>query len=156
MSSPVKRGSRLGGTTTERPQPFGPGGLDAHRRLYHRAQTTGHLRDVIGQSGSLTDDSAVGVHHRHRFPFHQSGDPAQQIERIGPGPLRVGVGEVSTEVSETDRPEKGVGQRVGHHVGVAVSGQPGHAGNDDAPEDEGPSREGREPVNVETLTDPDP
>jgi hypothetical protein len=63
---------------------------------------------------------------------------------------------MTTEISETDGPEKGVGQRVGHHVGVAMSGQPHHTGDRDTPEDEGPARERREAMDVESLTHPDP
>ena len=48
---------------------------------------------------------------------------AQQAERVGARPGRVGVGEVLAEVAEAGGAEQGVGGGVGDDVGVAVAGQ---------------------------------
>ena len=71
----------------------------------------------------------------------QGAHPGQELEGVGPGPGRIGVGEVPAEIPEADGAEQGVGQGVGHHVGVAVPGQAGHTGDGDPPEDEGPAGE---------------
>ena len=51
-------------------------------------------------------------------------DIGEDAHRVGSFPLRVGVGIVLTDVTETGSAEQGVGDGMGDHIGVAVPDEP--------------------------------
>ncbi len=139
------------------PQPLGPGGLHVDRRTEHRGQPFRHLVHERGQPGTLGHHRAVGVDRRPSGLTGQVHHPGQDVQAVGPLPRRVGVGGVAAEVAEPGRPEHGVGDGVGHGVGVAVALEgPGPLPGDDHPaQDQRAGRVVAEPVDVESLADPD-
>ena len=106
------------------PEPFGAGGLDRHRCAEDPAQVLAHGVGVRSQTRRVRHDRAVRVRAGEALRGGEADDLGQQRQAVGALPLRVGVGEVAAEVAEADRAEHGVGQCVGHRVGVAVAGEP--------------------------------
>ena len=107
------------------------------------------------QPGRLEHHGAVDVLRLPAGGPHVGHRPAQQVDRVGPGPRRVGVGEVLADVAQPGRAQQRVGDRVGDHVGVAVPGRPALARERHAAEDERTVRVVGEGVHVEALPDPD-
>ena len=68
---------------------------------------------------------------------------AQQLDRVGAAPARVGVGEVLADVAEPGRAEQRVGDRVGDDVGVAVAARPRPPANATPPSTSGRDRDRR-------------
>ena len=109
----------------------------------HRAPASAARRSTE-QSTLPTDQPAVA---------HVGGDPAQQLDRVGAGQRRIGVGEALADVAETGRAEQRVGDGVGDGVAVAVPDETGHIGEHAAAEHERPLRVVAEAVDVEALAD---
>ena len=66
---------------------------------------------------------------------------AQQLHRVRVLPLRIAVGKELADVPGTGRAENSIGERVGHRVGIRMSGQPVRVRDGDAAQDERPARD---------------
>lgn len=106
------------------------------------------------QLGRFDHDGAVGVDDAVAGRGRLGDDRAQQLDAVGIGPRRIGVGEVIAEVAEAGSAEHRIGERVRDRVGVAVPGQPAGVGNAHTAEDQRPRRLRRERVHVDALTHP--
>ena len=77
----------------------------------------------------------------------------EQGHAVGALPHGVGVGEVPAEVAQAHRAQHGVGQRVAHGVGVAVTAETPGALDHHAAQDERAVRVLGEAVHVDALSD---
>ena len=134
---------------------LGPRGLHAHRCARATAPRRRPMSSVCSASrgrSHTTVQSAFTT--RMPWPRHHGHHPGQQGHGVGPGPRRIGVGEVTAQVAEAGRPEQGVGQGVGHRrrrrCGRPVRPRRGWC---TPPEDEGAAGVPREAVDVEALAD---
>ena len=79
---------------------------------------------------------------------------AEQLDRIGAGPTRIGVGKVLADVAEPGRPEERVGAGMCDDVSVAVAVEPALAREDTPTEHQDAARIVAEAMDVEALADP--
>ena len=111
----------------ERADALGPGRLDRDGRARARAEPFGHGRGVRGQAGrsATTVQSALAQPKPSAAAMRTTS--VRRAMLSAPSQAGSRVGEVPAEVAQTDRAEQGVGQGVGHDVGVAVAGEPRRA-----------------------------
>ena len=127
--------------------------LHVHGVLGHAERAGERRRDrrpVRQQLRALQQHGGVDVADGQAGRRERRDDVAQQPERVGVLPLRLGVGEVRADVAQACGAEQRVDHRVREHVGVGVAGEPLLVGHLDAAEDQPPP--GREAVGV----DPEP
>ena len=95
----------------------GDGGTDGIGQvLLHLGAGRRQLR-VVG------DHRSIDVARLPPRLAHPAGGLGEQLDAVGAGPRRVGVGEVLADVAQPGRAQQGVGAGVGDDVGVAVAAQ---------------------------------
>ena len=139
----------------ERAETLGPPALHGHRGAGGSAQPgsiSSTQRCQLAARSQTTEQSTlpIGPSRRARTIVATS---RQQLDRVGPGQRRVGVGEALADVAEAGRTEQRLGDGVGDRVAVAVAVEPGQAGEHAAAEHQRPGRVVAKAMDVEALTD---
>src|SRR5262249_47473207 len=143
LSLPLQRddGLRLGGAAfADRADLFRCLELDADAVELDSERMRDPFADraaVVLQLRALEDDGGIDVDDRVAELERKLFRVAQEDERIASFPARVGIGEMHADIAEGGGAENGIGDGVGQHVGVGVSGEPGFIGDGEAAETEG-------------------
>ena len=106
------------------------------------------------QLGPLGDHHRIDVHHLPTPLRHQGHHLLQQLEAVGPLPLRIRRREVLADVSERQRTKQGIHHRMHQHIGIAVAIKAKPIGmlQGDPTEDQRSAL--HQPVDVITVADP--
>ena len=83
-----------------------------------------HGRDEASQFRPLHNNGRIHVSHIPAGIGHLLNDLFQQFQAVRTLPLRIGIGEKSSDISELCRPEKRVDNRVGEDVRIGITVEP--------------------------------
>jgi hypothetical protein len=82
-----------------------------------------HRGEMRRQFGALADDGNVGVAQKIMPRSSSAGAPGQEQQAVDSAVLLVGVRKMAADVTLAQSAEQGVGQGMGHDIGVGVAVQ---------------------------------
>lgn len=150
-----KEGNRHAGDplhSTDTAETLGASTLHADRCTNGGRKIRLHVLALWRNFRPFTNDVDVHVGHRPPGIAHQFDDLTQEQHRIGTLPLRIGIREESTDVSQTGSAEERIAHRVRDGVGITVAEQSTFARERHAGQHQRTLVVG-ESMNVESLTD---
>jgi hypothetical protein len=95
--------------------------LHRDRRTNRGRQPLLHGVTLRRQLGSFADHSTIDVARFEPCRPHTTGDLGEQHDAVGASPLRIGIGEVLADISESSSAKQRISTRMGNNIGIAVA-----------------------------------
>lgn len=139
--------------STDRTEPFGSIPFHRHRCTNCTGETLRHLVTSRRQLRAFTDHCCVDI---PRFETRSTNEPShlgEQTDAVSTGPLRIGIGEMLTDIAEPSGSEQCIGAGMSDDISIAVTHQSALALEHHSTQNQFSFRILGERVNVETLSD---